>query len=184
MKNTIQISKFLSLVLRHKPETIGISMDSNGWVNVEELLAKSRRQNIHFDFKTLKEVVETNDKQRFAFNEDRTQIRANQGHSLEIDVQPEATVTPAVLYHGTVARFLGNIREQGLQKMERQHVHLSHDSETAVKVGSRRGKPVILQIQAAEMQQAGHTFYRSQNGVWLCEQVPAKYIQFPADEKA
>lgn len=184
MKNTKQISKFLSLILRHKPEEIGVSMDSNGWVNVDELIEKSRAKNVHFDFETLEEVVETNDKQRFAFNESLTEIRANQGHSLAVDVRPEATVPPAFLYHGTVDRFLDGIRQQGLQKMQRQHVHLSKDLETAIKVASRRGKPVILKIQSGEMQQDGHTFYRSANGVWLCEQVPALYIQFPTDEKA
>jgi len=178
MKNLTQISKFLSLILRHKPEEIGISMDSNGWVIVDELIEKSNAHNVMLDFDTLEEVVFSSDKQRFTFNDDLTAIRANQGHSVDVDVEPEITVPPEFLYHGTVAPFLEAIREQGLQKQKRRQVHLSKDIETAVKVGSRRGKPVILTIRAFSMQQDGHTFYLSKNGVWLCDEVPADYIQF------
>ncbi|WP_343604589.1 RNA 2'-phosphotransferase [Fluviicola sp.] len=178
MKDLKHISKFLSLVLRHKPQEIGITPDANGWVDVDELIEKCNLKKRHLDFETLEEVVAGNDKQRFSFNEDLTRIRANQGHSIEIDLDYEAVEPPGFLYHGTVDKFLGNIRAEGLKKMNRHHVHLSKDLETAVKVGSRRGKPVILTVDAVRMNQDGYSFYRSKNGVWLCDQVPVEYIQF------
>lgn len=177
MKTLKEISKFLSLVLRHKPELIGLTMDSNGWVDVDELMEKSRLKGRGFDFETLEEVVFTNDKQRFTFNEDYTKIRANQGHSVPVDLQFEPTEPTGYLFHGTVEKFLEGIREEGLQKRSRLHVHLSKDLETAVKVGSRRGKPVILKIDAVSMFRDGYPFYLSKNGVWLCDEVPARYIE-------
>lgn len=178
MKDLKHISKFLSLVLRHKPEEIGLEMEENGWVNVDELIAKCNNKNTSLNFDTLEEVVITNDKQRFAFNDDYTKIRANQGHTVNVDLQFEPTEPLEFLYHGTVEKFIEGIKTTGLQKMQRLHVHLSKDLETAVKVGSRRGKPLILKIKAAEMHKDGHPFYLSKNGVWLCDNVPAKYIQF------
>ena len=169
----------MSLVLRHKPEHLDLTLDENGWVKVDLLLAAMQRQGLDVDRDLLEEVVRDNDKQRFAFNEDRTQIRANQGHSIEVDVELEQKTPPSVLLHGTVEKFLDAIRESGLEKMNRQHVHLSGDLETANKVGSRRGKPVILQIDAAKMEKNGHVFYLSANGVWLTDHVPPGFITFP-----
>lgn len=178
MKDLKHISKFLSLVLRHKPEEIGITMDANGWANVDELIAKCNLKNIVFDFDTLDEVVIASDKQRFAFNDDYTKIRANQGHTINVDMEFEPTKPADFLYHGTVEKFIDNIRLNGLKKMQRLHVHLSKDLETAIKVGSRRGKPIILKIDASKMHKDGYTFYLSKNDVWLCESVPAQYIEF------
>lgn len=178
MKDLKHISKFLSLVLRHKPEEIGINMDANGWVNVDELIEKCNAREQKLDFETLEEVVITNDKQRFAFNDEYTMIRANQGHTVNVDLQFEPKKPLEYLYHGTVAKFIDEIKANGLKKMQRLHVHLSKDLDTAVKVGSRRGKPIILKIQAAKMHNDGLPFYLSQNGVWLCDEVPAKYIEF------
>lgn len=178
MNDLKHISKFLSLVLRHKPEVIGITMDDEGWVDVKELLEKCSAKKRYINLQLLQEVVNTNDKKRFAFNHDHTKIRASQGHTVEVDLKLEPVEPLEYLYHGTVAKFVDAIKEQGLQRMDRMHVHLSKDLETAVKVGSRRGKPVILKVKAAEMHRAGHAFYVSTNGVWLCEAVPAQYIEF------
>ncbi len=175
MKDLKNTSKFLSLILRHKPEEIGVQMDANGWVNVDELIEKSRMK---LDFETLEEVVASNDKQRFAFNDDYTAIRANQGHSVNVDLEFISTKPLDFLYHGTVEKFLAAIKDSGLQKMNRLHVHLSKDLDTAIKVASRRGKPVILKVNAAKMFADGHAFYLSGNGVWLCDHVPAEYIEF------
>lgn len=171
-------SKFLSLVLRHKPETIGITMDPNGWVKVDELIEKCNRNNFFLDFNLLEQIVYTNDKKRFSFSNDLQNIRANQGHSVDIDLALEAKTAPALLYHGTVEKFMDSIKAKGLLKMSRQHVHLSQDVETATKVGSRRGKPVILEIDAARMQAEGFVFYQSENGLWLCDEVPVRFILF------
>jgi putative RNA 2'-phosphotransferase len=178
MKDLKHISKFLSLVLRHQPEEIGLTMEKEGWVNVDELILKSNAAKINFDFALLEQVVYTNDKQRFAFNDDYTKIRANQGHSINVDLAFDAATPPPFLYHGTVSKYVDAIKTAGLQKMQRLHVHLSKDLDTAIKVGSRRGQPVILKIEAQRMQQEGFTFYLSKNGVWLCDEVPSQYIVF------
>ncbi len=171
------ISKFLSLVLRHQPEEIGLSLNENGWADVAELMQKSARKGRHFSMEELEEIVASNDKKRFSFNEDKTMIRANQGHSVEIDLTLQAITPPNELYHGTAQKNLDSILEKGIQKMSRQHVHLSPDKETAFKVGSRHGKPVILTINTAQMHQDGLLFYQSDNGVWLTEAVANQYIQ-------
>lgn len=176
MSQLKNISKFLSLVLRHKPEEIGLELDQNGWANVDELLMKINNKGISIDFEILEEVVTNNDKQRFTFDDTYTRIRANQGHSLNVNLELQAAEPPELLYHGTVDRFLDGIRQNGLLKMNRQHVHLSKDEETAVIVAKRRGKPVLLTIQSGKMHREGHTFYRSENGVWLCDTVPVEYI--------
>ncbi|QXP61077.1 RNA 2'-phosphotransferase [Olleya sp. HaHaR_3_96] len=174
-----RISKFLSLILRHNPATIGLILDDNGWADVEELIEKSKLSHQNFTVAQLEEVVVTNDKQRFGFNEDRTKIRANQGHSLKtVDLELKAIQPPEFLYHGTVARFIESIQKQGLQKQSRQHVHLSGDIETAVKVGSRRGKPIVLCVNAIDLHNQGHSFYLSKNGVWLTGAVPSEFIDF------
>lgn len=177
-QQTKNISKFLSLVLRHQPETIGITLDPNGWTDVQELLAKMNTRHNRITREQLQEVVDTNDKKRFAFNDDGTQIRASQGHSVEVSLGLPPATPPEYLYHGTVAKFLLSIRKDGLQKMSRQHLHLSRDRETAVNVGSRRGAPVILTIHTGQMHRDGFVFYLSDNGVWLTDSVPASYIQF------
>ncbi len=169
-------SKFLSLVLRHSPDTIGIHLDANGWAEIAELIEKCNTNHQNFDIEILKTIVETNDKKRFAFNEDNTKIRANQGHSIEIELNLKTVEPPTILYHGTINDFLTSIKEKGLQKMSRQHVHLSVDIETANKVASRRGKPIILKINAKQMHTDGFAFYCSENGVWLTNEVPIKYI--------
>ncbi|MGC4013114.1 MAG: RNA 2'-phosphotransferase [Luteolibacter sp.] len=175
-----RISKLLSLVLRHEPEKIGITLDSAGWVETTVLLTALRDRGHDIDRPLLEKIVETSDKKRFAFNEDGTRIRANQGHSVKVDLELQSQAPPETLWHGTVDRFLDSIRTSGLEKRERHHVHLSADTATASIVGSRRGRPVLLQIRAAEMHHDGLLFFCSENGVWLIEHVPARYIDFPA----
>jgi putative RNA 2'-phosphotransferase len=177
-RELISTSKFLSLVLRHRPETIGITLDEQGWVEIDELLAAANRAGRGVTRPLLERVVRENDKQRFAISPDGTRIRANQGHSVQVDLGLKPTQPPDLLYHGTVARFLDSIRVSGLEPGNRQHVHLSPDVETARKVGQRRGRPVILIIEADRMWRDGHTFYRAENGVWLTDSVPVEYLRF------
>jgi putative RNA 2'-phosphotransferase len=176
--DTVRTSKFLSLVLRHKPEAAGIALDENGWVNVDELLSGCKKHGHPLTLEQLLEVVETNDKKRFALNENGTKIRASQGHSVEVDLKLEAKMPPTVLYHGTATRFMGLIEKEGLKKMTRQHVHLSATQETAQKVGARHGKPIIYTVDAAKMHQDGFTFFLSENGVWLVDSVPMEYLKY------
>ncbi|WP_284462644.1 RNA 2'-phosphotransferase [Chryseobacterium sp.] len=171
-----KISKFLSLILRHQPESIGLNLDENGWADVEELRTKSAKKRMHFTLEELDEVVETNNKKRFAFNDDKTKIRASQGHSIDIDLALEALQPPEFLYHGTAETNISSILEKGIEKINRQHVHLSADKETATKVGMRHGKPIILTIRTGKMHEDGLFFYQSANGVWLTEFVDSKYI--------
>lgn len=178
-KDRVHKSKFLSLVLRHQPEEIGIALDEAGWVSVEELLAACGRRGVHLTRAELEEVVATNDKKRFAFSEDGARIRASQGHSVPVELGYAPAVPPETLYHGTGAQSVASIREQGLLPRSRQHVHLSPDHATAVKVGQRHGRPVVLEVRAGEMHRAGHVFHLSANGVWLTERVPAEYLEFP-----
>nr|WP_315201138.1 RNA 2'-phosphotransferase [uncultured Flavobacterium sp.] len=177
-KATKGISKFLSFVLRHSPETIGLELDENGWADVEDLISKCSKDGNTLNLELLEFVVENNDKKRFVFNEDKTKIRASQGHSISVELDLAETEPSDYLYHGTVGKFLENIRKEGLQKMSRQHVHLSKDKETAIKVGSRRGVAQILTIRSGEMYKDGFKFYLSENNVWLTDQVPIKYIEF------
>jgi putative RNA 2'-phosphotransferase len=178
-RKLVRISKFLSLVLRHKPETIGLSLDQGGWARVDELIVASNRSGVPLDEGLLQEVVEQNDKQRFAFSDDGLRIRASQGHSIPVELGLEPLVPPEFLYHGTATRFLQSIRRQGLAPGRRNQVHLSPDERTAVRVGQRHGNPVVLTVQAGRMYANGFTFYLSANGVWLTERVPAEYIKFP-----
>ena len=176
-----RISKFLSYVLRHHPDSIGIELNRQGWTDVEELLRKAGQRGMRITLDELRTVVKENDKQRFSFSKDSMRIRANQGHSIEVDLGYEEVAPPDVLYHGTAQRNLGLIRVEGLTKGNRHHVHLSPDSETARKVGQRYGKPVVLEIKAGQMHADGYKFYLSANGVWLREYVPASYLRFPLD---
>ena len=176
MKN---VSRFLSLVLRHQPEVIGITLDAQGWVAVDTLLAALEKHGKGIDRPTLEQIVAENNKKRFTFDETGTKIRANQGHSIEIDLALPATEPPAVLYHGTAEKTVEAIRREGLTKQSRQHVHLSTNVETATQVGGRHGKPCLLKVQAGKMHADGYTFYISDNGVWLTDHVPVAYIDFP-----
>jgi putative RNA 2'-phosphotransferase len=175
-KQDVLLSKFLSRVLRHQPGEIGLVLDANGWADVRELMEKARKKRFHFDLEILQRIVATNSKQRFAFNEDQTRIRANQGHTIDIDLGLEPQTPPDVLYHGTAVQNLEIIRKTGLKSMKRQHVHLSLDTKTAVQVGSRHGKAVVLTIETGKMAAQGYVFYVSANGVWLTEEVPAEFI--------
>lgn len=175
--NKTKLSKFLSLVLRHKPEEIGIELDENGWAKVEDLLIGLNKRGFAVDLAILKDLVATNEKQRFCFSENGELLRANQGHSIKIDLGLVAQEPPAELYHGTVEKFIDSITLNGLQKQKRTHVHLSGDVETATVVAKRRGQPVLLYINALAMHKDGFEFYQSENGVWLVDSVPVKYIE-------
>lgn len=176
--NNTQLSKFLSLVLRHEPERLGLKLDAAGWTDVADLLAACARTGVPLDAEKLERVVAESDKQRFAFDETRQRIRANQGHSVTVELGYAAKVPPEILYHGTVEKFLPSIRLHGLTKGERHHVHLSTDQGTANKVGSRRGNAVILTVRAGDMHRAGHAFFLSANGVWLTDHVPPGFLCF------
>jgi putative RNA 2'-phosphotransferase len=177
MKDQLRtISKFLSLVLRHKPDEIGLQLDDNGWAKVNELIAKMNGKGIPIDNALLETIVETNDKKRFAFNEDKTLIRASQGHSITVELHLQEVVPPDILYHGTTTKYLDSITREGLKKQNRQYVHLSITTEIARSVGSRHGKPVILLINAKRMYEAGYKFYLSENKVWLTDTVPSEFI--------
>src|SRR5215813_2199162 len=174
----VRISKFLSLVLRHQPEKIGLSLDQSGWAPVEQLIEASRKHGVEFTLEELQNVVASNDKERFSLSEDGLWIRASQGHSIKVELGYAPTAPPEILYHGTADRFLTSIKQQGLIKGKRHHVHLSADVDTAMKVGRRHGKPVVLRIEAGRMRQDGFVFYLSANGVWLAEHVPIQYLVF------
>lgn len=170
-------SKFLSLILRHKPELIDLRLDHNGWADVDELIEKVRASGKDLDLNSLERIVETNDKKRFRFNDDHTKIRANQGHSLNVDLDLAPEVPPDLLYHGTTEKNIPSILTVGLQKQNRHHVHLSTNKKTAMQVGRRHGKPVILTVAAGNMFRKGFRFYLSANGVWLIDAVPAEFLK-------
>jgi putative RNA 2'-phosphotransferase len=178
-KEIIRTSKFLSLVLRHEPERVGLKLGDAGWVSVDELLLAVNRNGVALTFEDLKQILATSDKKRFAFSDDGQSIRASQGHSVEVDLQYPPQMPPEILYHGTATRFLDGIRQQGLQRMERHDVHLSAETKVTVQVGSRHGKPVLLTIRAGEMHRAGFEFRCSANGVWLVDHVPPQFIEYP-----
>ena len=171
-----RLSKFISMILRHKPEVIGITLDEHGWANVDELV-ESINKNEAFSKATLEKIVKTDKKQRYSFSQDKTLIRANQGHSIPVDVELEKKEPPKVLYHGTGVKSVKEIQEQGLLPMERLYVHLSTDVETATNVGKRHGTPVIFQVNAEQMQKDGYDFFQSVNDVWLTKEVPTKYLE-------
>jgi putative RNA 2'-phosphotransferase len=171
-----KISKYLSKYLRHTPEDIGIKLAPGGWVAIDELLIACAKHKFPITHQELQAVVESNDKKRFSFDSTGNLIRANQGHSTEVDLQLESTIPPNILYHGTGHKSVASIMENGLSKMSRHHVHLSSDIATATTVGARHGKPVVLIVDAAAMYQAGYVFYCSDNGVWLVDHVPPEYL--------
>ncbi|MBC8173185.1 MAG: RNA 2'-phosphotransferase [Chitinophagales bacterium] len=175
-KETTRISKFLSLILRHDPAYIQLELDENGWADIHTLIEGAKKRSVHLTTDLIDHIVETNAKKRFSLNADKTKIRANQGHSVSVDLQYEAKIPPAILYHGTAKKNLHSILANGLQKQKRHHVHLSADKETALAVGKRHGEPVVLLIAAEKMHADGFTFYISDNGVWLTDVVAAKYI--------
>lgn len=175
-------SRFLSLVLRHRPEAAGIVLDEGGWIDVDTLLRGLASVGRPLTRDQLQRLVRESDKQRFAFSSDGRRIRANQGHSVPVELGLPSARPPSILYHGTVERSLSSILEQGLRPGQRHHVHLSADRTTAIKVGSRKGKPIVLQVNSAAMVAEGHVFYVSDNGVWLTDRVPPAYIERLADQ--
>lgn len=170
-----ETSKYISLILRHKPEVIGITLDEHGWANVDELIEGVSRTH-KLDMAILEQIVAEDEKQRYSFNEDKTLIRANQGHSIPVDVELEEQQPPEILYHGTGEKYVASIDVQGLIPKSRLYVHLSRDEETANKVGSRHGKPVIYKVNSGDMYRDGYKFFCSVNGVWLTNEVPVKYL--------
>ena len=175
-RKLVKISKYLSKHLRHQEERSGLILENGGWVNVEDLLKAAARNNFPISVTELKEVVEKNDKKRFSFDESGIKIRANQGHSVAVDLNLKPQIPPATLYHGTAERNANSIKEHGLLKMARHHVHLSIDAETARRVGARHGKPLIFKIDTAAMTAENFEFFVSENGVWLTENVPPKFL--------
>jgi putative RNA 2'-phosphotransferase len=176
-ERTVKVSKYLSRHLRHQPERIGLALDKAGWVEIDALMAAAAAHGFRFSREELDQAVATNDKQRFAV--EGTRIRANQGHTVDVDLDLPAAVPPEYLYHGTVGRHLDAIRAQGLRPMTRHDVHLSPDRDTARRVGARRGRPVVLSVNAGSMHRDGHVFQVSANGVWLTAAVPPGYLRFP-----
>ena len=177
-RQLVRISKFLSLVLRHKPEMIGLTLDRGGWVQIDELLLTVNRAGVPLNQDVLRQVVEQDGKRRYSLSENGRRIKANYGHSIPVDLGLEPLAPPEFLFHGTATRFLEAIRAEGLVPRGRNYVHLSPDESTAVTVGQRHGKPIILTIQARRMHENGHRFHRSTGGVWLTKEVSVEYIQF------
>lgn len=169
-------SRYISLILRHKPETIGISLDEHGWANVKDLINGVNKTH-KLDMKILEEIVATDDKQRYSFNEDKTKIRANQGHSIDVDVELEEAVPPEMLWHGTGIKYVKSIDAEGLISKSRLYVHLSSDPNTAIEVGKRHGTPAIYCVDALRMHEDGYKFYVSKNDVWLTKHVPTEYFK-------
>ena len=169
------VSKFIALILRHRPEAIGITLDEHGWANVDELIAGVGRK-YPLTMAELERIVREDEKQRYSFNDDKTKIRANQGHSVPVDVELQAQTPPKYLYHGTGEKSVASIEDQGILPGSRLYVHLSPDYDTAVKVGARHGRPVVFRVSSLQMHRDGCVFYRSVNGVWLTKKVPARYI--------
>lgn len=174
----VKTSKLLSYVLRHRPDALGLTLDPAGWVDIALLLAALERRGHRLSRDELVELVRRSDKQRFAISEDGARIRANQGHSVPVDLGHPEAEPPEILYHGTTARFLDSIRAEGLRRGGRHHVHLSASREQASRVGARRGAPVVIEVLALAMARQGHVFYRAPNGVWLTEHVPCVFLRF------
>ncbi len=175
-KQLEEISKFIALILRHKPETIGITLDEHGWAKVDELIDGISKTYV-FNMEMLEEIVRTDKKGRYSFSEDKTLIRANQGHSINVDVELEEKEPPEFLWHGTGEKFVSGIDTEGLKPKSRLYVHLSKDEDTALQVGARHGKPVLYRVLSGKMYKDGYVFYLSQNGVWLTKKVPLEYME-------
>ena len=175
--NYKHISKFMSLVLRHKPELVGITLDANGWTDLATLISRLNEHGTTVDLDTMMHIIETNPKKRFALNDTRDKIRASQGHSVNVDLGYTPQIPPGILYHGTGQKAVESILATGLHKSGRQHVHLSLDIATAVQVGQRQGKPAIFKVMASAMHAQGHLFYLSENGVWLADHVPVSFLE-------
>src|SRR6266700_3621857 len=178
-KEIVRTSKFLSLILRHEPERVGLKIGDAGWVGVDELLQAVNSHGVSLTLDELRHIVATSDKKRFAFSEDGLRIRASQGYSVEVDLKYPQQTPPELLYHGTATRFLDAIRQHGLYKMQRHDVHLAAETRVTLQVGGRHGKPVLLTIRAGDMHRAGFICRRSANGVWHVDHVPATFIEFP-----
>lgn len=174
--NQKETSKFISLILRHKPDVIGITLDEHGWANVDELIAGVSKTH-PINMAILEQIVAEDEKQRYSFNEDKTLIRANQGHSIPVNVELEEKEPPEILFHGTGEKYVDSINKSGLIPKSRLYVHLSSNEETAYKVGTRHGKSVIYKVRSKEMYQDGYKFFCSVNGVWLTKAVPVRYIE-------
>ena len=171
-----ETSIYISLILRHKPQVIGITLDEHGWANVDELI-EGVSKTYPLTKESLEQIVAEDKKQRYSFNEDKTLIRANQGHSIPVDVELPETEPPEILYHGTAEKFEADIDRMGLIPKSRLYVHLSGDIDTAINVGKRHGKPVIYEVSSGKMHRDGIVFYRSVNGVWLTKSVPVEYLK-------
>ncbi|WP_369201584.1 RNA 2'-phosphotransferase [Streptomyces sp. PU-14G] len=180
----VRVSKYLARHLRHDPQRIGLVLDAGGWARTDELLAAATAHGFPLTRAELEATVADNDKQRYAFCADGTRIRANQGHTIAVELGLPESAPPPALFHGTTPRFLAAIRDEGLRPMARHAVHLSPDRETATRVGARRGRAVVLTVAAGLMHERGHTFQRSANGVWLTDSVPARYLTFPDQRRA
>ncbi|ESS59412.1 RNA 2'-phosphotransferase, Tpt1 / KptA family protein [Enterobacter cloacae S611] len=177
-KKSTDTSKFLSYVLRHEPEAIELTLDKEGWAVIDDLILRAGNKGYALDKDLIFNVVESSEKKRFTISEDGLRIRAAQGHSTQqVNITYAEKTPPDILYHGTATRFIAQIREQGLLALSRQYVHLSSDEDTAVQVGQRYGKPVLLKIKATDMYEKGFKFYQADNGVWLTAHVPYEYIQ-------
>ena len=176
----VRISRFLSKHLRHQPQRLGLTLESGGWVAVDDLLAACARHGMPLSPEELDEVVARNDKRRFSFDETGERIRANQGHSVAVDLQLTPITPPAILYHGTSRAAVDGILHEGLRKMRRHHVHLSADISTAIKVGRRHGEPVVFAVDAGAMSTDGYVFFRSENGVWLVDAVAPRFLRLLA----
>ena len=179
-KKLVTLSKFLSMILRHRPEEIAIMLDENGWVNIEELIELSGKNlGVNFTKDEIRQMMEENDKPRFSFNKDETKIKANYGHSVPVDLALEPATPPEILYHGTAIRFLDNLQKEGIIRRARNYVHLFSDEDTALEVGVRHGKPIVLIVKTGKMVRDGFTFFKTDDDTWLTEKVPKEYVNFP-----
>lgn len=175
--NLTNLSRYMSLILRHKPEVIGITLDEHGWASVNDLICGIEKNNPEFNMDILEQIVRTDNKQRYSFNDDRSLIRANQGHSVNVDVELKEKEPPEYLYHGTGEKYVKSINQDGLIPKSRLYVHLSKDIKTAENVGKRHGKEVVYRINSGQMYRDGYKFYLSENGIWLTKEVPIKYLE-------
>lgn len=175
--NLTNLSRYMSLILRHKPEVIGITLDEHGWASVNDLICGIEKNNPGFNMNILEQIVRTDSKQRYSFNDDKSLIRANQGHSVNVDVELKEKEPPEYLYHGTGEKYVKSINQDGLIPKSRLYVHLSKDIKTAENVGKRHGKEVVYRINSGQMYRDGYKFYLSENGIWLTKEVPIKYLE-------